>query len=189
VWPGTDSHTLTSKPTTTPPATQKRRDKELLLYLRLPSLITRRRRRAATLDLTTVLTTRVTTVAVPATPPTRPFAADLAWLLRLPAPGSVGVGGSSPLSSTFRAPNCPYSNQACAPVLSVLSAVWVCDFHFARPCREREVFRATRISTWSNGGTVVTGCCRRVRLLAYEVCAWCGVPSPTSAPHRRRTEL
>jgi hypothetical protein len=39
--------------------------------------------RAATLDLTTVLTTTVTTVAVPATPPTRPFAADLAWLLRL----------------------------------------------------------------------------------------------------------
>ena len=37
-----------------------------------------RRRRAATLDLTTVLTTTVTTVAVPATPPTRPFAADLA---------------------------------------------------------------------------------------------------------------
>ena len=49
------------------------------------------RRRAAIRDLTTVLTTTVTTVAVPATPPTRPFAADLAWLLRLPAPGSVGV--------------------------------------------------------------------------------------------------
>src|SRR6476659_4533696 len=47
-----------------------------------------RRRRAATLDLTTVLTTTVTTVAVPATPPTRAFAADLAWLLRLPAPGN-----------------------------------------------------------------------------------------------------
>ena len=42
-------------------------------------------------DLTTVLTTTVTTVAVPATPPTRPFGADLAWLLRLPAPGSVEV--------------------------------------------------------------------------------------------------
>lgn len=51
----------------------------------LPRLMTRRRR-AATLDLTTVLTTTVTTVAVPATPPTRPFAADLAWLLRVPAP-------------------------------------------------------------------------------------------------------
>ena len=61
-----------------------------------------RQRRAATLDLTTVLTTTVTTVAVPATPPTRPFAADLAWLLRLPAPGSVGVRGSSPLSSTLK---------------------------------------------------------------------------------------
>jgi hypothetical protein len=60
-----------------------------------------RQRRAATLDLTTVLTTTVTTVAVPATPPTRPFAADLAWLLSLPAPGSVGVRGSSPLSSTL----------------------------------------------------------------------------------------
>jgi hypothetical protein len=48
-----------------------------------------RRRRAATLDLTTVLTTTETTVAVPATPPARPFAADLGWLLRLPAPGSV----------------------------------------------------------------------------------------------------
>ena len=47
-----------------------------------------RQRRAATLDLTTVLTTTVTTVAVPATPPTRAFAADLAWLLRLPAPGN-----------------------------------------------------------------------------------------------------
>ena len=40
-------------------------------------------------ELTTVLTTTVTTVAVPGTPPTRPFAANLAWLLRLPAPGSV----------------------------------------------------------------------------------------------------
>jgi hypothetical protein len=59
-----------------------------------------RRRRASTLDLTTVLTTTVTTVVVPATPPTGPFGADLAWLLRLPAPGSVGVRGSSPLSST-----------------------------------------------------------------------------------------
>jgi hypothetical protein len=42
-------------------------------------------------ELTTVLTTTLTTVAVPATPPTRPFAVDLACLLRLPAPGSVGL--------------------------------------------------------------------------------------------------
>jgi len=62
-----------------------------LLYLRLPSLMTRRRRRAATLDLTTVLTTTVTTVAIPATPPTRSFAADLAWSRHLPGPGSLGV--------------------------------------------------------------------------------------------------
>jgi len=47
--------------------------------------------RAATLDPTTVLTTTVTPIAVPPTPPTRPFATDLAWLRRLPAPGSVGV--------------------------------------------------------------------------------------------------
>jgi hypothetical protein len=47
-------------------------------------------------DLTTVPTT-VTTVAVPATPPTRLFAADHAWLLRLPAPGSVVVTCSSSL--------------------------------------------------------------------------------------------
>ena len=40
------------------------------------------------------IATPVTTVAVPATPPTRPFAADLAWSPRLPAPGSVGVRGS-----------------------------------------------------------------------------------------------
>ena len=50
-----------------------------LLYLRLPSPITRRRRRAATLDLTRTLTTTVTTVAVPATP-SRIFTGDLAWL-------------------------------------------------------------------------------------------------------------
>src|SRR5712672_1186930 len=61
-----------------------------------------RQTHAATLDLTTFLTTTVTTVAVPATPPTRPFAADLAWLLRLPAPGSVGVTGSSPVSSPIK---------------------------------------------------------------------------------------
>jgi hypothetical protein len=48
-------------------------------------------RSAATLDLTTVLTTTVTTVAAPATPPTRPFAPDLACSRRLPAPGSVKV--------------------------------------------------------------------------------------------------
>ena|ERR1700737_5220191 len=60
-----------------------------------------RRRRAATLDLTTVLTTTPTTVAGPAPPPTRPYAAHLAWSLRLPVPGSVGVRGSSPLSSTL----------------------------------------------------------------------------------------
>src|SRR5258708_5219747 len=47
------------------------------------------RRRTSILDLTTVLTTTVTTVAVSATPPTRPFGAVLAWLLRLPAPGSA----------------------------------------------------------------------------------------------------
>jgi hypothetical protein len=35
-----------------------------------------------------------------------------AWPRRLPAPGSVGVSGSSPLSSTLRAPWCPYSNPA-----------------------------------------------------------------------------
>ena len=50
------------------------------------------RRRAATLDLTTVLTTTVTTVAVPATPPTRPFAADLAWLLLCPLLAVWGSG-------------------------------------------------------------------------------------------------
>ena len=60
------------------------------------------RRRAATLHLTTVLTTTVTTVAFRATPPTRPLAADLAWLLRLPAPGSVVVIGSRLLSSTAK---------------------------------------------------------------------------------------
>src|ERR1700730_2188815 len=60
-----------------------------------------RRRRAATLDLTTVLTTTPTTVAGPAPPPTRPYAAHLAWSLRLPVPGSVGVRGSNPLSSTL----------------------------------------------------------------------------------------
>jgi hypothetical protein len=38
------------------------------------------------LDLTTILTTTVRTVAVPATSPTRPFPADRAWLLSLPAP-------------------------------------------------------------------------------------------------------
>ena len=42
----------------------------------------------------------MTTVAVPATPPTRPFTADLAWLLLLPAPGRVGVTGSNTGSST-----------------------------------------------------------------------------------------
>jgi hypothetical protein len=49
------------------------------------------RRRTSILDLTTVLTTTVTTVAVSATPPTRRFGAVLAWLLRLPAPGSAEV--------------------------------------------------------------------------------------------------
>jgi hypothetical protein len=57
-----------------------------------------RRRRAAILDLTTVLPTTVTTVAIAATPPTRPLASHLAWSRRLPAPGSVGVRGSSPLA-------------------------------------------------------------------------------------------
>jgi hypothetical protein len=65
---------------------------------RLPA----RRRRASALDLTTSLTTTVTTVAVPTTPPTRPFGAALAWLLRLPAPGSVGVTGSRPVSSAIK---------------------------------------------------------------------------------------
>jgi hypothetical protein len=46
---------------------------------------------AATLDLTTVLTTTVTTFAIPATPPTRPFASHLACSRRLPAPGSPWV--------------------------------------------------------------------------------------------------
>jgi hypothetical protein len=50
-------------------------------------------------ELTTVLTTTMTTVAFPATPPTRPFAADLAWSRGLPAPGSVAVTCSSPLRS------------------------------------------------------------------------------------------
>src|SRR5260370_7393501 len=65
-----------------------------------------RRRRAATLDLTTVLTTTATTVAVPATPPTRPLAADLAWLLRLRTPGSVGVTARVPLAPPFTGSAC-----------------------------------------------------------------------------------
>jgi hypothetical protein len=59
-------------------------------------------------ELTTVLTT-LTTVAVSATPPTRPFAADLAWLLRLPAPGSVGLRG-------IRVPLDPGLKGAAGPV-------------------------------------------------------------------------
>jgi hypothetical protein len=51
------------------------------------------------------LTTTVTTVAVPATLPTRPFAADLAWLLCLPAPGSVGRDDGGP-PRTMRTSHC-----------------------------------------------------------------------------------
>jgi hypothetical protein len=50
-------------------------------------------------QMTTVLTT-VTTVGPSTTPPTAPKCTYRAWSRLLPAPGSVGVRGSSPLSST-----------------------------------------------------------------------------------------
>ena len=49
---------------------------------------------------TTVLTTTVTTIARPTTVATDPFWAYRAWSRIPPGPGSVGVRGSSPLSST-----------------------------------------------------------------------------------------
>ena len=57
-----------------------------------------RQRRAATLDLTTVLTTTVTTVAVPATPPTRPFAAVLPGYCVCPLLAVWGSGVRVPLA-------------------------------------------------------------------------------------------
>src|SRR6516225_6580830 len=51
--------------------------------------------------LTTILTTTVTTVAPPNTAPTAWTSCDRAWSRCLPATGSVGVRGSSPLSSTL----------------------------------------------------------------------------------------
>ena len=53
----------------------------------------------ATRALTTTLTTTVTTTAVSTTSATRPFSAYLPRSRGLPAPGSAGVRGSSPLSS------------------------------------------------------------------------------------------
>jgi hypothetical protein len=52
-------------------------------------------------ELTTILTTTVTTVAASTTSPTPQFAAYRDWSRLLLAPGSVGVRGSSPLSSTL----------------------------------------------------------------------------------------
>jgi hypothetical protein len=52
-------------------------------------------------ELTTILTTTATTVAASTTSPTAQFLAYRAWSRPLPAPGSVGVRGSSPLSSTL----------------------------------------------------------------------------------------
>jgi hypothetical protein len=51
-------------------------------------------------QITTVLTTTLTTVAPSDTSATAPESTYRAWSRLLPAPGSVGVRGSSPLSST-----------------------------------------------------------------------------------------
>src|SRR5271167_2866996 len=51
-------------------------------------------------SLTTILTTTLTTVARPTTPTTARKRSYRAWSRIPPAPGSVGVRGSSPLSST-----------------------------------------------------------------------------------------
>jgi hypothetical protein len=51
--------------------------------------------------LTTDLTTTLTTVTRRTTPTTPLCASYFAWSHALPGPGSVGVRGSSPLSSTF----------------------------------------------------------------------------------------
>jgi hypothetical protein len=53
-------------------------------------------------QMTTVLTTTVTTVGPATTPATAPRCTYRAWSRLLLAPGSVGVRGSSPLSSTSR---------------------------------------------------------------------------------------
>jgi hypothetical protein len=85
-----------------------------LRHLRLPSLMTRRRRLAATLGLTRILTATVTTVAVPAAP-TRTFAADLAWL---PLPGHRSIWHQAPgaystgISTATIAPGDQYTVEA-----------------------------------------------------------------------------
>jgi hypothetical protein len=58
-------------------------------------------------QMTTGLTTTVTTVGPSTTSPTAPKCTYRAWPRLLPAPGSVAVRGSSPLSSTLSSTEFP----------------------------------------------------------------------------------
>ena len=70
--------------------------------------------------LTTVLTTTATTVIPPASTPTAWNTRYHAWSGSLPAPGSVGVRGSSPLSSTH--PDCNLRSHIRVSLVSTITA-------------------------------------------------------------------